>query len=284
MGCSYISDSITDITITEDEEVYMQFITPTWVDNCYSLEEQKLGLSEKGVRVSNNYSLAEFVPFGFPILGDSTDYGMLDNIVYNKNTELLEEFFNISIDDIFEYATQFRWGGEPIPKEIKNVEILKQLTVTFFKKDHYDYLSTTNIGTNGNHIDRTNEVINSIPTTIKNLSNIRGVDESSEDFIEFKERYSKFSIDEAKEYYFEKRWSRMFYNIKHELYIPSIVNYNMFEYLSIDVSFIAECQGQYRFIRNLKELNKVLRPSYSSGQDNNINAVIQFNDFIKEKL
>lgn len=192
MGSFNVTCSISDLTIISGDEMYIQLMLPTWVINPYSIDSEKVGCGEKGIRVSSEGSMGEFVPFGFPIYMDYTDSGEGDINIRDRNVEMLESFFGIPIERIIEYSYDYNWykytykdaienGKEEEYKgkydkwlidnkdNIKNVDILKKLTLTFFKKEHYDFLSKKIYGDDSYYNEEREEKLINMLDSLKEL-------------------------------------------------------------------------------------------------------------------
>lgn len=313
MGSFYSTCSISDISIVGGDRMYMQLILPTWVKNPYSIDGEQIGCGEKGLRVSNEGALGEFVPFGFPIDGKYADYGNISDIKPSRNIEMLEEFFGISIKNIIDCATDDRWykhsykpSIEENKKEqykgeykcwtigdnkMKNLDVLKQLTVTYFRKEHYDYLTEKWIGTDSYFGGEIKGRLKGMIDILPDLTEARPTDEPRKVFSlyeitdKLREKYTcvrspKSTDDEFNEMiirmenhrngsWWEEKWD-------HKFYIPSISNYNMFKLLSIGEEDADDIRKQYTFIMNMYSLYKVLRPSYYGSQEDNFQAYVDF--------
>lgn len=315
MGSFYATCSITDLSITDGDQMYMQLILPSWVNNPHSIDGEQIGCGEKGLRVANEGPLGEFVPFGFPIAGHYADYGDIDGIVKDRNIEMLEEFFNIPIQDIISCATDDRWYKHSyLPAIIEkkeeeyegawkswtvgknkmvNVEILKKLTVTYFRKEHYDYLSQNSLLTDDHYYEK--ERVKRLEKMVEKLSHLDSErpKESKPDFTKnditdkIRERFIKVfgkegssdeSIIEIQNHKDEQWW----YPFQYTFYIPSIARVNMFQKLPIGPEDVEQVMLQYRFITNMGNLYKVLRPSYYGSQDDNFKAYVKFHKMTTE--
>lgn len=314
MGSFYSTCSISDLTIIDGDKMYIQLILPSWVKNPYSIDGEKYGCGEKGLRVSNEGSLAEFVPFGFPIEGKYNDCGDITDIIPSRNIEMLEDFFGISIKDIIECASDDRWykyGYLERDKrkerndwivgdnKMKNMDILKDLTITYFKKEHYDFLAEKWIGSDsyfeGVVKERTTKYLN----ILKKLDQHRPKNEVRKIFTvdditdKIREKYSIIKDNGSNDKEFEQMivnmqnhksgdWWKSDWN--YELYIPTISNYNMFKLLPIGSEDIDDVRKQYTFIMNMYNLTKVLRPSHYGSQENNFQAYVDFHKMSVEMV
>jgi len=315
MGSFYSTCSITDLCITDGDPMYMQLIVPTWVTNPYSIDGEQIDCGEKGLRVSNEGPLAEFIPFGFPIEGYYDDYGNIGGIVRNRNIEMLEKYFGIPIDDIISCATDDRWykysylpgviekkeeeykgqfkGWTVGENKMKHIGILKKLTVTYFRKEHYDFLAENNLETESYYVKendkRLKKMIDSLKLleekrpsskvekpefTINDITNeIRTRYQVIRNTRDSNEKFDKMII--AMENFKDGSWFR---NFQYVFYIPSIAKIDMFQLLPIGVEDSKEVERQYSFIMNMRNLYKVIRPSYYGSQEDNFTAYTKFHE------
>lgn len=91
--------------------------------------------------------LGEYLPYMpacLPIFGEYDDYGGIENIEKNANTELIERYFNCTIEDFCQYFTRgcIRDDEDDFPAHLKQVKELKDWTFMFIDRQVYDFLST----------------------------------------------------------------------------------------------------------------------------------------------
>lgn len=280
MGSFYGTCSLTGLTLVNGSPTYAQLILPTWSLDVYGCDDREAGCGEKGMRVSNDGALAEFVPFGFPIEGKYYDYGSIDNIVRDKNVEMLEEFFDLPIDRILDCASDSRNDWKKM--KAKNVEVLKQLTYTYFRKEHYDFLSTREDTTHW-WKKATGRLKAYETLLIKNEKKARFVIDKSRPIKELvaefndifcKREYSRISDKDIENENVDVIYGMMSAKVKYgdddydsRFYISSIAPYDMFKLLPITVDFMEQIAKQYRFIMSMYGLNKTLVPSICGSQD-----------------
>ena len=320
MGSFYSTCSISDLCITDGDPMYMQLIIPSWVTNPYSIDGEEVDCGEKGLRVSNEAALGEFVPFGFPIEGLYADYGNIDNIVRNRNIEMLEEFFGISIEDIISCATDDRWYKHSyLPcvieekeeeykgqfkswtvgdNKMENIEILKKLTVTYFRQEHYDFLSQKTIGTDTYWEKEKDKRLKKMKKSLTDLENARpnADGKPKAQFTkgditnDIREKYKVIKNKTTSDEQFDNMiismenmpYSNWWRDFEYTFYIPSISRTNMFKLLPLGPQDAEDVQNQFRFITNLGTLYKVLRPSYYGSQDDNFDAYVEFHKMSAE--
>jgi hypothetical protein len=123
MGCSSVYCGISNIGITsEKEEVYILPI----------ISRNKLILCNE----------RHYLPAMLPILATYNGYGSVQNIIKDDNTQLIENYFNISIEDFVKYLIDNNsWGkGDIINNE--KLDELKDYDYMWVLKSVYDELTT----------------------------------------------------------------------------------------------------------------------------------------------
>lgn len=111
MGSFYTTCSVSHMVLT-NQKTSIQLLVPN-----YSTDFQE----HLGMIVSNYGSQCFFAPFGFPIHGRYYDYGGIEDIQRDKNVEMLEDFFNLSIDQIISNVGDDRWYRYGIVEHEKDV-------------------------------------------------------------------------------------------------------------------------------------------------------------------
>ena len=92
MGCFSVCCSMSKMTINAGDKVLLIPLIPVGPAGGY------MYLSTMDL----------FMPFCLPIVGTYDDYGSIENIEKNINTEMLEKYFNLSIEDIVSVVTDPR--------------------------------------------------------------------------------------------------------------------------------------------------------------------------------
>lgn len=92
MGSFSVSCGMSKLPITSDEKILFVALEPA---TDASGERCKIPLAHLTYREQNLYK-----PFFLPIKGNYNTYGSLENIERDYNVELLENYYNKSIDDI----------------------------------------------------------------------------------------------------------------------------------------------------------------------------------------
>src|SRR5206468_2215799 len=96
----YSTCSVTQMTLSR-QKTSIQLLAPAYT--------QDISKDSLGMIVSNDGCQAFFSPFAFPIHGVYDDYGYIDEIIRDKNVEMLEDFFNLSIESIIANIGDDRW-------------------------------------------------------------------------------------------------------------------------------------------------------------------------------
>lgn len=174
MGSFYSTCSITGMTLSYQRVARLLLLPSGYWDSAgdkgvYDTRAQMI--TGKGLMVSNDGCQGLFCAVGFPIFGKYYDYGRIESIEMTPSVKLLEDFFNISIEDILAAASDDRWitygiieyeaelekknKGLPYnehrlndswrPKWIdkaKHLDILKLITFTDVRAEIYEEMGT----------------------------------------------------------------------------------------------------------------------------------------------
>lgn len=100
MGCFNVSCMISKLTIHEGDSCYLLPLIP----NSFNRRKDEENTPCSMYLYPNDI----YTPLCFPIKGTYDDYGSIENIEKNKNTEILEKYFGISIEEIVEILTDNR--------------------------------------------------------------------------------------------------------------------------------------------------------------------------------
>ena len=89
-----------------------------------------------------NSGYMPFTPATLPIFGEYDDYGGIENIQKDKNTELIETHFNCKIEELCYFLTRgpIRDDEDDFPKKLKKVKELKGWTYMWIDRKVYDFL------------------------------------------------------------------------------------------------------------------------------------------------
>lgn len=270
MGSFYSTCSVSNMTLT-NQKTSILLLAPG-----YSTDFK----GYLNMIVSNDGSQAFFSPFGFPIHGEYYDYGRIENIQHDKNVQMLEEFFGISIEDILDNIGDSR----SIPKDIKNQEIFEKLGMTYFRTEVLEYLERG--------WDKIILVENEWGYATRLVELFKALDKnkvSMEDprFLELMAKKDK--TEDEKEELFDLTsaliGSISGSSLREISYIASLDKFNMFKLLPITLDFKDDILKQYQFLITLGyELNKILIPSVYGSQDTNWKAQYELNEFVNELL
>ena len=269
MGSFFLTCSVSHMTLNY-QKTSVQLIVPKYDTEEYS----SLSLKEHMRCICSNEGAQEFFsPFGFPIHGKYSDCGELQNIQRDKNVEMLEEFFGITIDDIIANAGDDR----DIPNETKNKEIFLKLGKTFFRTDVLEFMER-----GWKDIDLDNPKQYSGDGYLKQFIDGVKTIPSAARLEELKEKFSNNTATEAEED--EYLNGRNTYSIFSRSYIKS--DNNFFRLLKIDFdSQLDDIKKQYTFIRRFGiGMNRCIFPSDYGGQEENFTEIYELNEFVNDLL
>jgi hypothetical protein len=266
MGSFYSTCSVSNMTLS-NQKTSVQLISPG-----YSTDFK----GHMNMVVSNDGAQAFFSPFGFPIHGRYDDYGHITSIKRDKNVEMLEEFFGVTIDEILQNIGDDR----SIPKNIKNEEIFRSLGMTYYRTEVLEYLQK-----GWDKINIVNPKPYSMGSRMVKLFN--DLDKKpTKDNPRFQELISKAgkSEDESEELY-EMMDLMSGSTIRENSYIASLAKTNMFKILPITIDFKEDILKQYKYLITLGyELSRLLIPSVYGSQETNWPAQYRLNDFVNDLL
>lgn len=118
MGCWSVYCGLSNITITAGHK-------------CVLLPLKK----------NNRYEgYLPYLPATLPIFGEYDDYGGIENIEQNENTEFIEKHFDCTIEEFCVYFT----NNDKAPENLLNNEEIKKWKYMFIDRNIYDFLSTNN--------------------------------------------------------------------------------------------------------------------------------------------
>jgi hypothetical protein len=266
MGSFYSTCSVSSMTLS-NQKTSIQLLSPG-----YSTDFKE----HMNMMVSNDGAQAFFSPFGFPIHGEYDDYGHITNIKRDKNVEMLEEFFGVTIYEILQNIGDDR----SIPENIKNEEIYRSLGMTYYRTEVLEYLQK-----GWNEINIVNPEKYSMGSRMVKL--FTALDKKpTKDNPRFQELISKAgkSEDESEELY-EMMDLMSGSTIRENSYIASLAKTNMFKILPITIDFKEDILKQYQYLITLGyELSRLLIPSVYGSQDTNWTAQYRLNDFVNDLL
>lgn len=266
MGSFYSTCSVSNMTLS-NQKTSVQLLSPG-----YSTDFK----GHMNMVVSNDGAQAFFSPFGFPIHGRYDDYGHITNIKRDKNVEMLEEFFGVTIDEILQNIGDTR----SIPENIKNEEIFRSLGMTYYRTEVLEYLQK-----GWEDINIVNPEQYSMGSRMVKLFNALDK-KTTKDNPRFQELISKAgkSEDESEELY-EMMDLINGSKIGDNSYIASLAKTNMFKILPITIDFKEDILKQYQYLITLGyELSRLLIPSVYGSQETNWTAQYRLNDFVNDLL
>jgi len=96
----------------------------------------------KKVLYDNSY--LPYLPATLPIFGEYDDYGGIENIEKDANTELIEKHFNCTIEEFCHFFTRgcIRDDEDDFPKKLKKVKEIQNWKFMFIDRKVYDFMST----------------------------------------------------------------------------------------------------------------------------------------------
>jgi len=234
----------------------------------------------KGMIVSNDGAMCFFAPFGFPIHGRYYDYGQIEDIERDANVEMLEDFFNLSIEQILENVGDDRWhkygekrDGDSTDNHwkitgkdggaVKNQDVFLELGMTYFRTEVLEYL-----------------------------------EEGWKDLIPGAKEHGQYTIGGRIGQYFDelkklRKEDKSIFGSKYEskygtsLYLPSLIEISMWDLLPITQETSGdEMLKQVTFLYNLgyRKLGKMLLPSVYGSQQDNWFETLKFNKFTNDLL
>jgi len=150
MGSFSYSCQLSGLPITSGTKCAILPMLPR--DDFYDNGENHFRKFGKSMFCSNTGVNVFFNEFSFPIFGDYDDYGGLENIVKDDNTKSLEEYFELSIEDICtvlcdgrkdEYSKdgQFCKSVKIINNKNDKHKLLLKMSLSWFHGDFYKNLS-----------------------------------------------------------------------------------------------------------------------------------------------
>lgn len=308
MGSFYSTCSITHMVL-KNQKTSIQLLVPSY---CTDLN------GHKGMIVSNEGAQCFFSVFGFPIQGKYDDYGHLRDIERDKNVEMIEDFFNLSINTIIENVGDDRWKrlGEnnndkywKIPTkdggEIKNSDIFLSMAMTYIRTEVLEHMQNK---VQSKYTDRTINALKEKEDIFKNIQklipdvNLNDKDEYKPALFNLANKYSKMikeKLDENGNKLNKKRIEELEnassiiikYAVGHgddilaySSYIPSLTERNMFKLLPITSEFEEEIRKQFSMLTFMSAIRRKLMPSDYGSQDDNYNMLIELNNLSNDLM
>lgn len=294
MGSFYSTCSISHMTLTH-QKTSIQLLVPTYKPSF---------AGHMGMMVFNEGPQGFFTPFAFPIHGTYDDYGHLCDIQHDDNTRMLEEFFNISIDQILQNIGDDRWynlgevennsnwqvrneDGTPM----KNQEIFRDLGMTYIRTEILEFLE------DGYQrwmpTDKKADAYSS-EGMIKNLLKkvrtfkIKPKKEYTDDMVgNLRKKIQKsFPDKDDVEHMLKTIMSDTDYSFSHDnCYIPSLSKYNFYTLFELGDKFDEQITKQFQMLYTMgRGLNRLLLPSLYGSQQDNYTATFKLNELTNKLL
>jgi len=132
MGCYSVACTVSHLSINSgDRVVYIPLLPKHWGIRNYPGQEHHLVGTHSNLIYSNCY----FNPLTLPIKGQYNDYGALENVDRDANTEAIETFFNMPVED-FVKTIERNWCREYLNDQ-------KKLAKNFIK-NHKEFNNVSN--------------------------------------------------------------------------------------------------------------------------------------------
>lgn len=96
---------------------------------------------------NQDYGYFEYIPAILPIFGEYNDYGGIEKIEKNINTELIEKVTGVTIEEFCEFLvdgrhTYDRSEVKDIELKIQHIEVMKNLRFMWMDRQVYDFMTT----------------------------------------------------------------------------------------------------------------------------------------------
>lgn len=130
MGCFNVSCGISGISMYSDRAALVPLIPQrwgSWKDNIQGFQFHGANL------VSNQGERGVFCPLTLPIFGKIDSYGRLEEIEKDENTEAIEKFFKMKIDDFAQIVAHGTERGKEAP--------VPNLAGMFIHREIYDHFT-----------------------------------------------------------------------------------------------------------------------------------------------
>lgn len=264
MGSFYATDLLTGTTIIDGHNTSIQLLTPSYAGlNAIS--------DSNNMIVEESLSQSIYTPFAFPINGKYADYGKICDIVRDNNVEMLESFFDMTVEDLIEYI---------ISNDNKSDDVIDNLKITYFRTEILDIIYEgvdKKYDMNNPHkyspsyyVQKTIEAYTNPIDVKRRLSEIENMNENDLT-VEVMNEFSEL---------IRKQFSGSEFN-----YINSPREYNMFDVLKMDKSFSDKILKQFHLLRVMNhDLKVMLMPSPYGSQLSNCFEKYKFNKQVNNIL
>lgn len=138
MGCFNVACSVSNLSISVDTEVAFIPLLPSNYDyRSYESGRKKNLIPPRSmILYPNDY----FNPLCLPIVGKYNDYGALEDITKNANTERIEEVFGIPIESFVEIISEDRDIADSFGRLFDKYGINNELLSSYDVKFNRDFL------------------------------------------------------------------------------------------------------------------------------------------------
>lgn len=290
MGSFFTTCSISHSTITEQQKTTVQLLVPT----------SKYTSLDKGMIVSNDGSMAYFTPFGFPIHGEYNDYGRIAKYERDQNIDKLEEYFNLSIEDIMNSTSDDRWYVYGIERgdkdwgfktldggEIRNIETLKILGSTNYRTEVYEYLIRDWVKLKDEITENPKNELNYYFNDWRKRINRFFDSYKMTNREKLIEKYGEKITRDLDEFILDKMETMVDLS-SMSTFVSTICEYNMFKELKYDFNpwFEENYMKLHHFVMMYGGfgLNRIILPSAYGGQQENWSKLIDLNNFTNKLL
>lgn len=250
MGCFNVSCGISNLSIDGGDKVLLYALLPSRYND--------------GTKVYSSYlSITDlYVPLCFPIEGEYDEYGSINNIVKDANTEAVAEFLKMDIEEFVKYITGYNDTKKIMDLKVKN--IINDISVMFVRKDIHDFLTERkeSLLKNPNLISVKPYLLNKMGFVIKDNKNLYEKPNIYEkDNIEFKLKNSyEQEMYIKKEEAVYKIWTfKDFLNAYEKLSGSKMILDKTFELDEVEIAYGDFIFKEYKNLKNLEETYKILK-------------------------
>lgn len=209
---------------------------------------------------NQDYGYFEYIPAMLPIFGEYNDYGGIEKIEKNINTELIEKVTGVTIEEFCEFLvdgrhTYNRSEVKDIELKIQHIEVMKNLRFMWMDRQVYDFM-TTHKNSNG----LTGSM--GFPFVLRHFGFERVKDADKNEG-----RYTKAWERDGKKVYSDGQWiqsdkGKMIYSINAEYYTDGNLKFH-FELTDEELSWHGKNLYHYYDDMNEEEVKKHLFPVIS---------------------
>lgn len=312
MSNSCVNCGISNLSIY-NQKTSIQLLLPSklgWMEEYWDRSDRKtqttIKTSGRGVIITSGKvcghggCMEYYYPFAFPIHGvyDSSSKFKLKEVVRDKNVELLEEYFNTSIENILQYIDhpyhfndEYKNMLEAMPEEARKIYL--RLDKAYYRTEVLEHLE---YGNWCEHLNKPEEEIDyiSLPIVREVHKYLELTDrERGEPLLDANEiieyRRLKKEANELDEDAPEGLKHSIYASIGsltfggHDMYFPTSLN--MYRFLPITRNdFEDDIIKQVAFVINLGQIGIQLKPSIGGFDTNNHDILFDLNNTIQDLL